>query len=458
MKVPFGKYKDKEINELLNDKNYFNWCIKEKIFNQFKTKDPQFFEEINKHIIKPKKIKIVEEKKQCPNLGALIQNTETYVLAEKADKNVIYVCPDCGDKLFLKKGEIRVAHFSHYKKDNPCTYYTHPSESQIHKDAKLLLKYLLENKKVCIKQDCIKCKVIKNFNIEEKNDNVDIKLEYKFNLNDKIKFADVGYAMDGKLKYIFEIYNTHLTKESDRPEPWFEIEAKGLINNYKDENNDVNINCIRKKKCFDCIEKKRLLKENIEKKVIKLNKEYINNKPKLFLDAKYKLVNYLNHRVEKKKGAWIDYPITECNMVLDEVFIHDFFRYHGYNYIDSVDEGKEKKIIEILPKTKQFHSDWIPTFDSCVEVGYKSFIVADIVVPVVSHIREIWFINDGTRTDIKKELNNIIEYNRYAKIYSINPNIVMMLFDIDFNNIEKCKETYNYIVKNAKLLHEYKYY
>lgn len=62
MKVPFGKYKDKEITELLNDKNYFNWCIKEKIFNQFKTKDPQFFEEINKHIIKPKKIKIVEEK------------------------------------------------------------------------------------------------------------------------------------------------------------------------------------------------------------------------------------------------------------------------------------------------------------------------------------------------------------------------------------------------------------
>lgn len=256
MKVPFGKYKDKEITELLNDKNYFNWCIKEQIFNHYETKDPQFFEEINKHIIKPKKIKIVEEKKQCPNLGALIQNTETYVLAEKADKNAIYVCPDCGDKLFLKKGEIRVAHFSHYKKDNPCTYYTHPSESQIHKDAKLLLKYLLENKKVCIKQDCIKCKVIKNFNIEEKNNNVDIKLEYKFNLNDKIKFADVGYAMDGKLKYIFEIYNTHLTKENDRPEPWFEIEAKGLINNYKDENNDVKINCIRKKVCNECIEKK----------------------------------------------------------------------------------------------------------------------------------------------------------------------------------------------------------
>jgi hypothetical protein len=31
MIVPFGKYKDKDYSELLNDKKYYEWCIKEKI-------------------------------------------------------------------------------------------------------------------------------------------------------------------------------------------------------------------------------------------------------------------------------------------------------------------------------------------------------------------------------------------------------------------------------------------
>ena len=200
MKVPFGKYKDKDYLELLNDKQYYEWCIKENIFNQYKTKDPEFYELVTKIIHKNK---IVDEKQQVSYLGALIENTNIYVLATYANKNNVHICPDCGDKLILKKGDIRIPHFSHYKKDNLCSYYTHPNESQIHKDAKLLLKYLLENKTVCIKQDCTKCNIKKNIDVI-KNDNVKVELEYKFIFNEKQKFAGVGYIQDSKLKYFFE--------------------------------------------------------------------------------------------------------------------------------------------------------------------------------------------------------------------------------------------------------------
>ena len=54
MKVPFGKYKDKDYLELLNDKQYYEWCIKENIFNQYKTKDPEFYELVTKIIHKNK--------------------------------------------------------------------------------------------------------------------------------------------------------------------------------------------------------------------------------------------------------------------------------------------------------------------------------------------------------------------------------------------------------------------
>lgn len=340
---------------------------------------------------------------------------------------MIYVCPDCGDKLFLKKGEIRVAHFSHYKKDNPCTYYTHPSESQIHKDAKLLLKYLLENKKVCIKQDCIKCKVIKNFNIEEKNNNVDIKLEYKFNLNDKIKFADVGYAMDGKLKYIFEIYNTHLTKEGDRPEPWFEIEATGLINNYKDENNDVNINCIRKKVCNECI-------DSIEKR------------NKIFIEAKETLVKYLNHRVINRNGAWTNYPILSFDdenryCLLDEYFVMS-------NYIN-------KDTNDSIYSTKQFYTDWVSSHELCKKFGFEPIIIADVVVPHNNMIYEIWFLDDEFKNDVSEKICDIQKNNPNAIIYSINPNILLSLSKTMFKNKDDW-EIYNYIVKKSKVLYCYK--
>jgi len=78
-------------------------------------------------------------------LGAINKKTGEYVYPKIANKNDEYYCPDCNKDLIICKGNIRVHHFRH-KVDsiNPCNHYSNPTESQIHKDAKLLLKSILE--------------------------------------------------------------------------------------------------------------------------------------------------------------------------------------------------------------------------------------------------------------------------------------------------------------------------
>lgn len=73
-------------------------------------------------------------------LGAINKITKQYCCPILANKNDEYICPECNKSLILKQGKLRIHHFSHYKDDNPCNYYNNPSETQIHKDAKLAIK------------------------------------------------------------------------------------------------------------------------------------------------------------------------------------------------------------------------------------------------------------------------------------------------------------------------------
>ena len=81
------------------------------------------------------------------SLGAINKLTGEYVYPKIANKKDEYICPECNKDLILCQGEIRVHHFRH-KVDNvnPCHHYSSPTETQIHKDAKILLKNLLERK------------------------------------------------------------------------------------------------------------------------------------------------------------------------------------------------------------------------------------------------------------------------------------------------------------------------
>jgi len=187
-------------------------------------------------------------------LGAINKTTQNYIYPKIANKNDIYICPDCSQNLVFCNGKIKVPYFRHAViEHNPCTYYDKPNESQIHKDAKLLLKKLLEDKcNISFTRKCESCDDTETFDIKTINKHSEIKLEHTFEYNGK-KIADIAYIHRKKLLYIFEICNTHKTNENDRPNPWFEICALDLINlvNSNDED-EIVIPCIRETKCGKC--------------------------------------------------------------------------------------------------------------------------------------------------------------------------------------------------------------
>lgn len=218
-----------------------------------------------------------------PSLGALIKGSKEYVYPGIAKKTEKYECPDCHKDLIFRKGDVRIHHFAHRKSDNPCTYYSGPSESQIHKDAKMLLKNLLERKtKIIIKKKCCG-----EFEIPMMTDKSKIVLEHRFEYNG-LKIADVAYLeyghlncvvcrqfdynFDGRIlypeehyiKYIFEICNTHKTDKNKRPETWFELDARKVIKIANSGKNMLIFPCMRTDKCYDCVMKSRLA--NLEPK------------------------------------------------------------------------------------------------------------------------------------------------------------------------------------------------
>ncbi len=80
-------------------------------------------------------------------LGAINKNTKDYVYPKIANKKDEYMCTDCGKDLVFCCGQIKIPYFRHAVViGNQCTNYNDPSESQIHKDAKLLMKTILWKK------------------------------------------------------------------------------------------------------------------------------------------------------------------------------------------------------------------------------------------------------------------------------------------------------------------------
>ena len=206
---------------------------------------------------------------QLLSLGAINKLTGKYVYPKIANKKDNYVCPECNKDLILCQGDIRVHHFRH-KIDNinPCHHYSNPTETQIHKDAKQLMKTILENKTpIQFIRECVSCKNNEMFEIPEITELSNIQLEYNFEYNGK-KVADVAYIDNNEILCIFEICNTHKTKGENRPEPWFEIDANILLTMVN--SNDFQpliIKCIRCEKCDECIEKEKMfLIENIRRK------------------------------------------------------------------------------------------------------------------------------------------------------------------------------------------------
>lgn len=207
--------------------------------------------------------------------GAIQTDNNEYVLPYKAEKNKNYKCIGCQQKLILKKGNIRKCHFAHDSNTN-CSYFEHPNESDLHKEAKYkLASWLKQQKTFGIVWSCCK---INNRGNKCGNSNNEMRCTIKYEENDKVEIeyhdvnnkyiADIAVINNNKVKYIFEIKNTHSTITDVRPEPWFEIDALKIIQHKDTE--DAALTCMRYNKnryCSNC-------------KI--LDEECVNNLPRLY--------------------------------------------------------------------------------------------------------------------------------------------------------------------------------
>jgi hypothetical protein len=280
-------------------------------------------------------------------MGAINKLTNDYEYPKIADKNNKYKCPNCEKDVIFRKGKIKQPHFAHKKSDNPCYYYDKPNESQIHKDAKLLMKKLLDNKTYISIN--VRCKYCENrgcpyydyegydYNIfkDDYNENTKAVIEHNFKYNNSNRFADVAFLENNIVKCIFEIHYKNKTKDVNRPEPWFEIEAEDLINNINSiENIDENgatIDCIRDFKCDECklyeeeekkkwneyqdkLKRKQMHNELIEKVRTETEKREKQIKLRLYKEQLeiQKRIEYDKKRREEEDN--INYELCKCNI------------------------------------------------------------------------------------------------------------------------------------------------
>ena len=276
------------------------------------------------------------------SLGAINKHTREYVYPKIANKKDEYICPECNKDLILVKGEVRVHHFRH-KVDTktPCNHYNKPTETQIHKDAKILLKTLLERKiPISFIRKCCECTGHSIWKLPEIKDNSVIKLEHRFEFNGP-KIADVAWLNDDKLYCIFEICNTHKTRNENRPEPWFEIDAETLITNANDDSLTLlEVPCIRRQIiCGKCRE------YNNKKQAIRIIASYIKRN---IYKQKY-VILLENTQRKKKEREKNEYEIYEKEYEIykqKEHEIRENFRKRQLNFDDELNKVTTLKTVK----------------------------------------------------------------------------------------------------------------
>lgn len=394
-------------------------------------------------------------------LGAINKKTREYVYPKVANKKDEYVCPDCNKDLILCKGEFRVHHFRHKVVNlNPCCHYNNPTESQIHKDAKILLKNLLERKiPISFTRECCSCKIVEEFEIPEMTESSTIRMEYGFQYNDRQQIADVAYLDNREIFALFEICHTHKTRSEKRPEPWFEIDAEKLIRLANDDSlTSLEISCIRCEKCDECNERENAIILNKKKAAEKLlSWDITDMKDTPFycrdydftLDFVNKFCTYWDDEDEEKWHEWY----FKVKDVKPDILIYDKANERYYIYLN--------KPVFTSTQIKE-------CLDACIDVY---FIDID------------WILQQKTKPDKLKcdvIVNDSIHYNPQQKVEKKNTRYLIRELDISefvYLNIEFSKKdliknlggkwdktyklwyvTLNKYKKNKSLLEQYKIY
>jgi len=240
-------------------------------------------------------------------MGAVNKNTKEYTFPIDATKRDIYCCPSCNNDIVFKKGKIKTPHFAH-KAHSSCCYYSNPGESEIHKEGKRLMKKLLDNKEnILVYRKCKCCGETEEvFNIlkQDYTNEMICRLEFCFDYNENKRWADVALLNGDDVKFIFEICNTHKTSEERQTNyEWCEIDASTFINETMtqenlNEDNEIEIKCIRDIKCKKCLEwDKECLerdKERLEWDKTNALKRIIYDTYRIFINGiNFKLNNYI---------------------------------------------------------------------------------------------------------------------------------------------------------------------
>jgi hypothetical protein len=228
-------------------------------------------------------------------MGAVEIETSNHVYPAVALKGRNYKCPECQKPVIFRNGKIKAKHFAHTANSN-CTFYSHPNESEIHREAKRQMCAYLNNKRsLIIQRKCLICPHMKEYELSKfYTESSSAKVEHHFDPNNRKYSADVALIDNDITKFIVEIHETHRTKEDRRSEPWVELEAIDVINQINYMNDNKRINCIRDRTiCDSCV------KSQIEQEQIRIELEQKKEQRRIELEKKQK------EEMEEEYQKWL---------------------------------------------------------------------------------------------------------------------------------------------------------
>ena len=279
------------------------------------------------------------------SMGAINKATDKYENPKWANKENNYMCPGCKRDVIFRKGQINRVHFAHKVSEHPCEYYDKPNEAQIHKDAKNALKAILESgaeitvERKCSENDCFKKDTFEIPKVSEKSN---IVMEHRF-IHRGNKIADVAYLENKEILVIFEILNTHATKEMDRTGEWFEFNAIDVIN----ANDKLVFNCQRKLLCPKCQKHHNEAKARWEKETFE--REQQNEKEKKAREAENE--RYCLEQIEKDKQREAEMERRRNEDMKRSLLDKERFQMERHQYEkDNKAENERRREINLMAK------------------------------------------------------------------------------------------------------------
>lgn len=256
-----------------------------------------------------------------------LNNKGQFVTVKNANKiDGPFMCPECNDKVHLKKAEIRKPHFAHNPKKKETDCKGGYGQTYQHKFAKSLImqnfyKWIFIDK-------CSHCPKILETITMSKNSIAEEEKSVKCK-SGKLYIPDIRVSIDNKVTYAIEILHSHkVSVEKDR-ELYenniivIEISAAEVINKF--ENDVFKVATVHKKFCDDCeITQKEVFRQiqklqskttedhnELKKWELKFSKYFECPKPKMRINRPcYQCTNWFENSELKviQEMPYHDYP------------------------------------------------------------------------------------------------------------------------------------------------------